>query len=574
MHSSESVSLWAVVLGLVVLSSSVSRLLNHLYFNQHEPQSAILPFVLLVIEPPALLALIDGANSTSFNGLRLLYTYAIFLSSLSLSIILYRISPFHPLAQYPGPLISKATHLWDFWKAYGGRKYLYHSRLHEIYGPYVRTGPNEISVTDITAVTQILRHGGLDRGRFYDRVGQDHIPPSIMNALGEVHAAKRRVWDRALNPVAMRDYEPLIVKRTTQFVSRLAEHGTVDIGCWIDMLTLDIMGDLIFGGGFEMLRAGRDVNRVGERIRGFARGVNLLGQIPWIMKPVGFIPHVGQAVNEFDKFAQDLAIQRAKNGAAGGKDLWYYIADEAELEKEKPTLENAARDAFVAVIAASDTTAYTLTSAIWLLLSNPECYQRVQQEIDSVIANGDDPFDAEKHRELHYLSGCMFAKPATSPILPLILFWTRNETLRLHPALPSNGGTRQVRLEQPGRFIAGRYFPPGTSVSVATHSIHRNPDYFSHPNQFLPERWLPDSKLEKHEPSAFIPFSLGPANCAGQKFAMREMFGVLCVLFRSFEMKFADGFAGEEWPGSFKEIFIVARGPLMVTLDPRNHASI
>ncbi|KAK6978122.1 cytochrome P450 [Favolaschia claudopus] len=549
MHS-ESISLWAVVLGLIRSLIFVSQL-NHLYFNQHEPQSAILPFVLLVIEPPVLLVVFD--TPSSFSGARLLYTYAIFLSSLSLSMILYRISPFHPLAEYPGPLISKATRLWDLWKAYGGRKYLYHRRLHEKYGPYVRTGPNEISVTDIDAVAQILRNGGLNKGRYYERVRQDYIPPSIIHALGEVHTAKRRVWNRALNPTAMHDYEPLIAKRATQFVSCLKRRGTVDLGCWIDMLTFDIMGDVTFGGGFEMLREGRDANGVGERIRAFLTVGNLLAQIPWIMKPVGLIHHVGQAVNEFDKFAQDLAIERAKNGAAAGKDLWYYIADESDLEQVKPTLQIAAADSLVAVIAASDTTAYTLTSAIWLLLSNPECYQCVQQEIDSVIANGDDPFDANKHRQLYYLSGCI------------------NETLRLHPALPSNGGTRQVRLEQPGRFIAGRYIAPGTSVSVATHSIHRNPDYFSQPDRFLPERWLPDSKLEKHEPSAFIPFSLGPANCAGQKFAMREMFGVLCVLFKSFEMKFADGFDGEEWPGSIKEIFIVARGPLMVTLTPRNH---
>jgi hypothetical protein len=44
---------------------------------------------------------------------------------------------------------------------------------------------------------------------------------------------------------------------------------------------------------------------------------------------------------------------------------------------------------------------------VWFLLSNPEYYTRVQQELDGVIVDGDDPFDANKHQELHFLSACM-----------------------------------------------------------------------------------------------------------------------------------------------------------------------
>ncbi|KAJ7846074.1 hypothetical protein B0H14DRAFT_2584363 [Mycena olivaceomarginata] len=46
-------------------------------------------------------------------------------------------------------------------------------------------------------------------------------------------------------------------------------------------------------------------------------------------------------------------------------------------------------------------------------------------------------------------------------------------------------------------------------------------------------------KLERHDTSVFILFSLGPANCAGQKFAKREMLMVLSLLFKSFDMEFA-----------------------------------
>ena len=106
------------------------------------------------------------------------------------------------------------------------------------------------------------------------------------------------------------------------------------------------------------------------------------------------------------------------------------------------------------------------------------------------------------------------------------------------------------------------------------YSLHRNPDYFfPHPDKFLPERWLPDSKFEKHDTSAFIPFSLGPANCVGQKFAKREMLMVLSALFKTFDMRFADGFDSEGWPTGMQDFFVVSRGPLLVNLAPRESSS-
>ncbi|KAF7360564.1 hypothetical protein MVEN_00787500 [Mycena venus] len=534
---------------LLVWAAAILGLINHLFFHRYEPSSANISLPVLAIEPVVLLMLIGGP----FSSAQLFWSYFVFLGSLSLSIIAYRLSPFHPLAQYPGPAISKVTKLWSLWKALPGYKYLYLKTLHDTYGPYVRTGPNEISVIDAVAVGQILNKGGLDKGRYYEAGRHSSTPPSIVSLVGEAHTAKRRVWNRGMTSAAIREYESLIAKRTSQLVSRLREHETVDLVCWFDLFALDLMGDLAFGGGFEMLRDGRDVDGVGELIRVFLTAADISGHLPWIVNTLHLFPQVGRIIQEFNDFGQGLAIQRMEKTAVDRKDLWYHLADEAGLEKEKPTLKTVAADGIVAIVGASDTTASALSSLVWFLLSNPEYYRRVQKELDSVISDGDDPFDVNKHQELQFLSACI------------------NETLRLHPPLPSNGGTRQVHLNQCGRNIAGRFIPEGTSVYTPTYSLHRNPDYFSYPDQFLPDRWLPDSKFERHDTSAFIPFSLGPANCVGQKFAKRELFMVLSVLFKSFDLRFADGFNSEAWPMGRRDYFVVTRGPLRVTLTPRYH---
>ncbi|KAF7377746.1 hypothetical protein MSAN_00197600 [Mycena sanguinolenta] len=533
--------LWGTALGLV----------NHFLFHKYEPSSANIALLVLPVQPVVLLVLLREPFS------RLFYTYVVFLGSLSLSIVAYRLSPFHPLARYPGPVIAKVTKLWSTWKTAQGYKYLWHKELHDKYGPYVRTGPDELSVIDATAVCQILNFGGLEKGRYYESGRHKDTPPTIVSLSGEAHTARRRAWNRALTSACIREYEPLIVKRTSQLILCLRDrtHTTVDLVHWLDLFAYgflffsecaelttnryDLMGDLAFGGGFEMLRDGRDVDGVGERIRGFTKVSYLAGQVPWILRTIHLFPRVAREIQQFNNFGQNLAIQRMKNGAA----------DEGGLEKQKPTLQTSAADGIAAVIGASDTTTSVLNSTVWFLLSNPEYYRRVKQELDTVFVDGDDLFDMSKHQELHFL----------------------NEALRLHPPLPSNG-PRQIHLGQSGRTIAGRFIPEGTSVYTPAYSLHRNPDYFSpHPDKFLPERWLPDSKFENHDTSAFIPFSLGPANCVGQKFAKREMLMVLSALFKSFDIRFADGFDSEAWPMGMQDFFVVIRGPLLVNLTRRHH---
>ncbi|KAF7344421.1 hypothetical protein MSAN_01923300 [Mycena sanguinolenta] len=534
MHS--SLSIWATALGLI----------NHFFFCNYEPSSANLPLIFLAVQPVSLLVLIEEP----FSFPRLFWSYFVFLGSLSLSIFAYRLSPFHPLAQYPGPVIGKVTKLWGVWKASQGYKHVYHKKLHDIYGPFVRIGPNELSVIDVVAVGQILGHGGLDKGRFYESGRHSSTPPSIVGLTGEAHAARRRVWNRALTSSAVREYEPLVAKRASQLISCLRDKGgIVDLVHWFDLFSLDVMGDLAFGGTFEMLRDGRDVDGLGERIQ---VATDVTGHIPWIINTLHLFPQVARTIQEFNDFAQGLAMQRIKNGAVGARDLWYHLADEAGLEKRKPSLEDTTADSVIAVIAASDTTALALSSVVWFLLSIPEHYRRVQQELDEVIVDGDDPLDTKKHQELHFLSACI------------------NEALRLHPPVPSKGGSRQIPLTQHGRSIAGRFIPPGTSVWTPPYALHRSPEYFSFPDQFLPDRWLPGSNFERHNAAAFMPFSIGPANCVGQKFAKCELFMVLSLLFKSFDLQFADAFDCEAWGPTLEDHFIVTRGPLLVNLVPRH----
>lgn len=146
------------------------------------------------------------------------------------------------------------------------------------------------------------------------------------------------------------------------------------------------------------------------------------------------------------------------------------------------------------------------------------------------------------------------------------------------------------------------FIPEGTAVVVPPYTLFRDPANFSPcPDTFWPERWLHSSAskrtpaqalagatalqgqiFEKSAPvssdkedivntntAAFIPFSYGPANCAGRNLALVEMRMVVALLMQRFEMRFADGYDPGLWEEEIQDFVVVKSGRLPVILTPR-----
>lgn len=63
----------------------------------------------------------------------------------------------------------------------------------------------------------------------------------------------------------------------------------------------------------------------------------------------------------------------------------------------------------------------------------------------------------------------------------------------------------------------------------------RKEKYFKNPLEFRPERF--DSP--EFDTFAFVPFSAGPRNCIGQKFAMLEMKSAVSKVLRNYKVQLA-----------------------------------
>ena len=107
-------------------------------FRYFEPESA-LSRVALVLVTPALLSLPLSYNGRSLRTAVPL-AFTAYVGALLCFTLAYRVSPFHPLAKFPGPVIAKTSKWWGAYINAKGDLHRYYKSLHDRYGDIVRIG--------------------------------------------------------------------------------------------------------------------------------------------------------------------------------------------------------------------------------------------------------------------------------------------------------------------------------------------------------------------------------------------------------------------------------------------------
>lgn len=161
-----------------------------------------------------------------------------------------------------------------------------------------------------------------------------------------------------------------------------------------------------------------------------------------------------------------------------------------------------------------DTTAAAITFAFHAIGLNPDVQQKIHDELDTITLDGE--LDLEGLKKLKYLD-CVV-----------------KETLRLYPSVPMIG--RVVKSDV--LILGDKKIPKGTEVVLWIYGLHRDPDAFPEPEVFRPERFE-DHRVTRN-PFVYTPFSGGPRNCIGQKFANMELKCILATVLQKFTIKSID----------------------------------
>ncbi|XP_060531621.1 cytochrome P450 4C1-like isoform X2 [Cylas formicarius] len=162
----------------------------------------------------------------------------------------------------------------------------------------------------------------------------------------------------------------------------------------------------------------------------------------------------------------------------------------------------------------------TTTSAICFLLLSLANHKGIQNEVRKEIEEILGPNRVPTYNDLQQLQ-------YTERVI--------KENLRLYPSVPF---ISRIASED---FVTytGYQIPKGTVLHLHIFDLHRDPRIYPDPLKFNPDRFLPENVKQRH-PFAYLPFSGGPRNCIGQRFAMLEIKAVICGIIRKFDLEEVD----------------------------------
>ncbi|XP_005180618.3 cytochrome P450 4d8 isoform X2 [Musca domestica] len=163
-----------------------------------------------------------------------------------------------------------------------------------------------------------------------------------------------------------------------------------------------------------------------------------------------------------------------------------------------------------------DTTTSALSFTLHLLARHPQIQNKLLAEIRRVYPDEEEnKFTLMNLNELKCME-CVI-----------------KEVLRLYPSVPIIAREIVEDFKYEHSKLGSGVIPAGTEFMLSLYGMMRDGTRFEDPLEFRPERH------EQHDAGtnfAFVPFSAGPRNCVGQKFAMYEMKVILVNILKRFEL--------------------------------------
>jgi len=358
----------------------------------------------------------------------------------------------------------------------------------------------------------------------------------LVTSEDEFHLRQRRMIQPAFHRDRVRAYGVAMVEHAARARDSYREGEAFDLNREMMRLTLNIVGRALFGADVS-----NDVDRVG-------RAMDALLKMDYIfLNPFAkFIAGLPIPVNrtreamiaELDDVLYRMIAQHRERGDSGDL-LSMLLAARDEDDGTGMTDKQVRDEAITLFLAGHETTEIALTWTWYLLSQNPEVEFRMHEEIDRVL-EGRDPSAAD-YNNLSYT------------------YRVFKEAMRLFPPAYMIG-REAVRDTEVGPY----YLCKGEIMVMSQYLIHRSPKYYTDPERFDPDRWLPEN-CEGLPKFAYFPFGGGLRKCIGEPFAWME--GIL--LLATFAQRWTMRLAPDAKVGIDPKITLRPRHGLKVVLHKR-----
>ena len=323
---------------------------------------------------------------------------------------------------------------------------------------------------------------------------------------GQPWLRQRRIIQPAFHRKHISGYANTMTSYAVKFMQGWQNGDTRDIHQDMMRLTLKVVAKLLFD---------LEVDEESEKI---AHSLNtLVGQgaggrmiFPPFLRylPVRAMNQVRRAARQLDTIAYRIIHERRTNGNMNG-DLLSLLMQAHDEDGSRMTDKQLRDEAVTFLLAGHETTALSLSWALYLISLNPEVEKKLQEELRQVLG-GRAPESADMPR-LSY----------TERVI--------KEAMRLYPP-----GWAVARTVLKNCEIGGYQLRRGDNVVISQWCMHRDQRFFNDPLKFDPDRWSPE-RAQSVPKYAYFPFGAGPRGCVGQSFAMMEAILLLATIAQQFQ---------------------------------------
>lgn len=306
---------------------------------------------------------------------------------------------------------------------------------------------------------------------------------------------------------------------------------TLEVGQWASRTTLDIIGLAGMGQDFGAIQnPSNRLTQIYRRIFTASRGGRLV-QILGIIVPLSVMRRlpmkrnfeINQAASGLKDVCRNLiADKRAKleKGTADEVDILSVAMESGGFSDD-----DLVNQLLTFLAAGHETTATTMTWAIYYLCKHPEIQQRLRDEIRAKLpslADPDAPVGSTDIDSIPYLHAVC------------------NEVLRIFPPVQLT-----LRVAASPQTLLGHPIPQGTTIVIAPGAINVSPALWG-PNagDFDPERWMKPGQANTGGADSnfsFLTFLHGPRSCIGMAFAKAEFACLLAAWVGRYEFSFREG---------------------------------
>lgn len=366
----------------------------------------------------------------------------------------------------------------------------------------------------------------------------------LLTSEGEVWKRQRRVSQPAFTRERVQGFDALITASTLELVDRWtappASGEPLRLDHQLSGLTLAIVARAIFGS---------DLTGINEY---FGEAVDVLNRFMGHFDPMEDSAAgrearaaYAKAVGFLNGLVRLLVQARRLEGTEGRDDLLSRLIEgldsDAGAKPDRAAAERELRDQVVTMLMAGhETTAKALTWTSVLLHDHPAVAERLDAELDTVLAGR-----VPRAGDLPHLPFCQRVV---------------QEALRLYPPVWLLS-RRAVGDDELGEFDV----PAGTLVCVSPYILHRDERFWKEPERFDPDRFTEERSADRPD-YAYIPFSGGPRHCVGRHLAMLEAQLVLATIRQRVRVTLVQGHPIE--PEAL--VTLRPRYGVLATVAPRN----